>query len=478
MKREAETDGWEWFDEQQQLATTNNNNNEEKKDSNKMTDDNDDDNEENELANDNGIIDANNEKSLGGFTSYGNLTLLFHPDRPLIVPFTQPTISLTSDDFDREQELFARLIDDEEAQKIRGETHRASLASDMSAFKAANPGCIFEDFVRWHSPRDWKLDETGKNLRGILSSRMKYKNNIWLKQWNSSLSIPAYDQQPLWDPNEIGEKLLNELENYDCSALFNQLKIIAFSHWTQSLLRTPAIKHKIGKIEDIIFKINKNITNEIETISSQSSNNNNKLLTEFTLTSHHIDEMTAAEIECSRATSLLYAFPTSIELVTSLINENTANVSNSRERLEVMQVFAVNGKDSRLSLPKPDRREFTIFVPHANSKSDRGSRVFLSVQDERINQQPTQTGFIAPNNAAATAKPTGNLSTPELSIDSTASSPSSLSVISRARKLRDTAASTARRWHQRVAAFEFDRKQPNVRLATSFISYLWNDNAE
>jgi hypothetical protein len=25
----------------------------------------------------------------------------------------------------------------------------------MSAFKAANPGCVLEDFVRWHSPRDW-----------------------------------------------------------------------------------------------------------------------------------------------------------------------------------------------------------------------------------------------------------------------------------------------------------------------------------
>lgn len=25
----------------------------------------------------------------------------------------------------------------------------------MQAFKAANPGCVLEDFVRWYSPADW-----------------------------------------------------------------------------------------------------------------------------------------------------------------------------------------------------------------------------------------------------------------------------------------------------------------------------------
>lgn len=31
----------------------------------------------------------------------------------------------------------------------------ACLLSDMEAFKAANPGCVLGDFVRWYSPRDW-----------------------------------------------------------------------------------------------------------------------------------------------------------------------------------------------------------------------------------------------------------------------------------------------------------------------------------
>ena len=51
--------------------------------------------------------------------------------------------------------------------------------------QAANPGCILEDFVRWHSPPDWLETEPiteGKDAfagvdlsstRGQLSSRMQ-----------------------------------------------------------------------------------------------------------------------------------------------------------------------------------------------------------------------------------------------------------------------------------------------------------------
>lgn len=63
-----------------------------------------------------------------------------------------------------------------------------SLISDMEAFKAANPGCKLEDFVRydsckavsihdsffgrWHSPRDWILNEETQQY--TLSERMTH----------------------------------------------------------------------------------------------------------------------------------------------------------------------------------------------------------------------------------------------------------------------------------------------------------------
>ena len=45
------------------------------------------------------------------------------------------------------------------------------LASDMAAFKAANPGGCLADFVRWHSPKDW-LSDAPSGIPGRLSPRM------------------------------------------------------------------------------------------------------------------------------------------------------------------------------------------------------------------------------------------------------------------------------------------------------------------
>lgn len=51
--------------------------------------------------------------------------------------------------------------------------------------QAANPGCILEDFVRWHSPPDWTESETSdeakeaavdtdlQSTKGQLSGRMQ-----------------------------------------------------------------------------------------------------------------------------------------------------------------------------------------------------------------------------------------------------------------------------------------------------------------
>lgn len=54
--------------------------------------------------------------------------------------------------------------------------------------QAANPGCILEDFVRWHSPPDWMEDETSTDTddnseggdlssKGQLSMRMQKEGN-------------------------------------------------------------------------------------------------------------------------------------------------------------------------------------------------------------------------------------------------------------------------------------------------------------
>ncbi|XP_042487115.1 uncharacterized protein LOC122067353 isoform X2 [Macadamia integrifolia] len=97
---------------------------------------------------------------------------------------------------------------------------RDILSSDMSAFKAANPDAVFEDFIRWHSPGDWENEEikekrtSGERLtdgwppRGRLSQRMSERGNSWRQIWNEAPSLPASDQKPLLDPDREGEKMV------------------------------------------------------------------------------------------------------------------------------------------------------------------------------------------------------------------------------------------------------------------------------
>ncbi|XP_058095129.1 uncharacterized protein LOC131240716 isoform X2 [Magnolia sinica] len=87
----------------------------------------------------------------------------------------------------------------------------SQLLSDMQAFKAANPGCILEDFVRWHSPPDWteaKSDDETKDSfdggepssrKGQLSSRMQKEGNLWRELWETARPLPAVKQTPLFD---------------------------------------------------------------------------------------------------------------------------------------------------------------------------------------------------------------------------------------------------------------------------------------
>ena len=124
------------------------------------------------------------------------MTLLKHPDRKINIPKLQqnpPTtegrlifiaIFLVISDFEitkkdmllkREKEMTS-LGAGEEGRKARLKMQSRLLEMDMSAFKAANQGATFEDFVRWHSPSDWSA-ESG------LSARMTLPGNVWVDLW-------------------------------------------------------------------------------------------------------------------------------------------------------------------------------------------------------------------------------------------------------------------------------------------------------
>ncbi|BAT80698.1 hypothetical protein VIGAN_03029600 [Vigna angularis var. angularis] len=163
---------------------------------------------------------------LGANHLAGDMTLL-ETGEPVYSPVTQEGPLLT-EDLIRETEEFVLRTGSVGA-------GCSQLLSDMQAFKAANPGCILEDFVRWHSPPDWTDNEasvedsdvfdSGESLsaKGQLSRRMQKEGNLWRELWETSKPVPAVKQAPLFDEDLAVEGILNAFEDIHPSDLFVQL---------------------------------------------------------------------------------------------------------------------------------------------------------------------------------------------------------------------------------------------------------------
>ncbi|CAN4101073.1 unnamed protein product [Withania somnifera] len=124
----------------------------------------------------------------------------------------------------------------------------------MSAFKAANPDAVFEDFIRWHSPRDWENDDSMEKAvsqtnmvvestkdwppRGKLSERMSEHGNSWRKIWDEAPPLSSSEQKPLLDPNQEGEKVLHYLETLRPYVLLGQMVSTSFKEAADTLNRT------------------------------------------------------------------------------------------------------------------------------------------------------------------------------------------------------------------------------------------------
>ncbi|CAH2069908.1 unnamed protein product [Thlaspi arvense] len=162
---------------------------------------------------------------LGVYHQFENLTML-ETGEPVYAPITQEGPLLTED-----------LIRETEELVLRTGSMGAGcsqLLSDMQAFKAANPGCMLEDFVRWHSPPDWTENDNSSGdesspQRGQLSIRMQKEGNLWRELWETAKPLPAVKQAPLFDEDLAVEGILNSLEDIPAADFFEQLFVSLIS---------------------------------------------------------------------------------------------------------------------------------------------------------------------------------------------------------------------------------------------------------
>ncbi|XP_020495580.2 rab3 GTPase-activating protein catalytic subunit isoform X1 [Labrus bergylta] len=255
---------------------------------------------ETEFSHTEGEKDGSKNKAEGRLHPYNNTTLLKSTE-PLYVPITQEPAPMTEDLLEEQSEVLAKLGTSAEGSHLRARMQSACLLSDMESFKAANPGCVLEDFVRWYSPRDYveeqvEDDSGNKVLKGELSARMKIPGNMWVEAWETARVTPARRQRRLFDDTKEAEKVLHYL------AVLKPADVTR--HLLPCILHSAILKLKEEESVEDIPSVRKNIR--------QSTSQASKLLHppnyDYKKIEDFINQLIAMETVITRARSLKAKF--------------------------------------------------------------------------------------------------------------------------------------------------------------------------
>ncbi|KAI6065355.1 Rab3 GTPase-activating protein catalytic subunit isoform X1 [Aix galericulata] len=178
---------------------------------------------------------------------------------PLYIPITQEPAPMTEDLLEEQSEVLAKLGTSAEGAHLRARMQSACLLSDMESFKAANPGCCLEDFVRWYSPRDYieeeVVDEKGNVvIKGELSARMKIPSNMWVEAWETAKPVPARRQKRLFDDTREAEKVLHYLAVQKPADLARHL-LSCIIHAAVLKVKEEEVLEDISSVKKIIKQI-------------------------------------------------------------------------------------------------------------------------------------------------------------------------------------------------------------------------------
>ncbi|KAG0229341.1 Rab3 GTPase-activating protein catalytic subunit [Actinomortierella wolfii] len=277
------------------------------------------------------------EASEGALEPFKDLKLL-ETGAQMMVPKLQEYGFMTEDMIQQQEELFETLGSSLDGAKTRAKMQSSQLVSDMEAFKAANPGCVLGDFIRWHSPKDW--DE----VENKMSPRMADSGNYWQELWTSAKRIPASRQTPLFNHNQEAAKAL----------LLPSICLIAYD----TLVSHPVASH-IRQVAEHLRDLAQDLTefgwNELAATSEDK----------------HLDELIErfrqVELLMGRAIALVRKFPGQYSLVERLLDETESVVEDGPERENVYELFSMGGSLSS-SFPQPTLREFVLetFDPYSS----------------------------------------------------------------------------------------------------------------
>eukprot|EP00743_Colponemidia_sp_Colp-15_P010108 GILK01011101.1.p1 GENE.GILK01011101.1~~GILK01011101.1.p1 ORF type:complete len:958 (-),score=137.87 GILK01011101.1:61-2934(-) len=295
---------------------------------------------------------------------------------PMYAPVVQDPCPRTEDEVERFQSMLQRLSAKERT-RVQPE-----LLSDMSAFKAANPGCDIEDFLQWWSPRarqQWPRNTTrydsastvtdGTSAEGVDTvdaasdldeeegserstggrggGKACQSDEVWQDLWQSAPAVPANEQKPLFDCEREAEMTLHYFDTIEPVDLMRQMFVVFQTSIPWLLTRSPAMNLK--PVQEAV--------QHLQEVISMNCN--------FNMDGAQLSSVVAAVTEteslAAKGASLLSLIPSELALVSEMLVQGDCPIESETQRSKVMEVFKHHSSE-RLpnQLPPPYAREFIL----------------------------------------------------------------------------------------------------------------------
>ncbi|KAF9292414.1 Rab3 GTPase-activating protein catalytic subunit [Mortierella alpina] len=322
---------------------------------------------------------SDESKSEGGLRPLKDLKLL-KTGAPLMIPKLQEPGYMTEDMIHQQEELFETLGSSSDGAKMRAKMQSTQLISDMEAFKAANPGCVLGDFIRWHSPKDWVED------KGEMSARMADAGNYWQELWANSKRIPVTRQTPLFNHNQEAAKALFYLDSMSSDQLFIQLLPTICLLAYDTLVSHPVASH----IHQVAAGL-KELAQELTEFSWNELAGDEELNLDVI-----VDKFREVELLMGRAIALVRKFPEQYSLVERILEDHEAVVEDGPERECVYDLFSIGGS-LQSSFPQPTSREFIFeaYDPSVSAKDESSNAAFSAAKTTVWDSRPLQRRLYA-----------------------------------------------------------------------------------
>ncbi|KAK2560352.1 Rab3 GTPase-activating protein catalytic subunit [Acropora cervicornis] len=221
------------------------------------------------------------------------------------------------------------------------------LGTSVEGARAANPGCLLEDFVRWYSPFDWIL---GPETQEEIEELERLKNNAEKASEEPSTPVAATVSEASfgegWDTEEI-EIADEDLVSKDAKSLMNEAKagnldqLQAPAKWREEghlslRMRIPGARD----IPAVAFLLDK--------VLDKASKLSWEMPQDLTQCEEFVKQLQLCELVVARANSLRYKFQDALLKGTETDKDVERFLSALMEKPEVTVIGAGRGPAGRV----------------------------------------------------------------------------------------------------------------------------------